>query len=523
MRTAAIVVSVAGVCLCAPVRQGNTFPLKPGQGSAEIEWASASTFRFSRNWDAPAAGRAPLVNAEVDVTASETGTRLRFATRYLTVEVEKDGSRLDVRTSSGPVTSTSIQRDGSGVVLESSAAAGERFYGLGSRRTPKLDLRGQTVRTTRPFVISSAGFGGYYPGCLACVFDLAASKPDRWRVTAPGNRIDYLFYYGPNPKEILEEHLGAIREADSFDSTDLPVRKPLAKASAAASWEDLRGAIYALQHESMSAMLTPAFDLSAYQAAGGELMMRATQLAAYIPKLYAAGSAERPFQKMLNWRARLTPYFVAYGYETRSRGTPLIHPLALQFPKDPETARRMDAFMVGDELLIAPALGPAESVRIYLPQGMWTELRTDEIYKGRQEVSVRVTPDDIPVFAKNGSIVPLAPDAAGGPTELHYFPKLGGEFFLYEEDIEEFSQVHAAPADEFMRLEIESQKERTYEWVVHHTPVCRKVTLGDQDLLREEQAERMRPGTWRYDAARRRLHVRVRAAAHGDETINIAF
>ena len=222
--------------------------------------------------------------------------------------------------------------------------------------------------------------------------------------------------------------------------------------------------------------------------AGGALLARAAQLAAFIPTLYA------PPGESLRWRARLIPYLLAYGYEARVRGTPLVHPLAMQFPKDAVAARHSDEFMVGDEMLVAPVLGPEESVRVYLPQGIWTDLRTDEVHKGRQEITVRAAPDQIPIFTRNGTILPLAAEIPGGPMELHYFPKLGAEFFLYEEELGEVSQVHAAPAGEFLRLEIESLQERTYEWIVHHTPACRKVTLGETELARVEARARFRAG-----------------------------
>jgi len=49
----------------------------------------------------------------------------------------------------------------------------------------------------------------------------------------------------------------------------------------------------------------------------------------------------------------------------------------------------------------------------------------------------------LPIFARNGSIVPL--NSALG-IDLHYFPSLGAEFFLLETGIGDYSQVHAAPA-----------------------------------------------------------------------------
>jgi len=518
MQRLSIAVSLSVVCACAQ----NKFPLQPAQGAAEIEWVSASSFRFARSWSGPTPLRAPASSTEVEVKRAEVEGRIRFTTRYLTVDVDKDGGRVDVRSDLGPLTSSALRRDGATPVMESSAGNGERFYGLGSRRTPKLDLRGATIRAGRAFLLSSAGFAEFFPGCLGCMFDLGAQKPDRWTVKVRDDTIEYYFYYGPSPREVWEEHLGATRDVDTFDSTDLRIRLQPASATAR-SWENLRETVYEFEHESLSAMLTPSFDLGPYQAAGGELVARAAQLAAYIPRLRSAPGAGAAWDAMFSWRARLKPYVEAYGYETRSRGAPLIHPLAAHFPKDAEAARHSDEFMVGDELLVAPVLRPGETIPVYLPQGLWTELHSNERYKGKQEISIRVRPDDIPVFARNGSIVPLAPAADDAPTELHYFPKLGGEFFLYEEDLEDFTQVHAAPADEFMRLEIESRKERTYEWVVHHTPVCRRVALGEQEFARAESAARLAPGAWYYDAGRQSLHVRVRAKENGDEIVNVTF
>lgn len=505
----------------APARRANTFELKLPKGSAEVEWVTASTFRFARSWGAPGRVAPPIKTDTVAVTVEDLDARVRFRTRYLTVEVSKDAGRLEIKSIDGPLTTTTIRNEASSVVLESTVAAAERFYGLGSRRTPNLDLRGSRIEATKPFLISSVGYGEYFRAPGKCTFDLASSRPDRWRTVVPGDRVEFFFYYGPTPKAILEEHLGAAGEVEEFGSADLEIRKPLGKSAGPATWEDLRGTVYALQHESLSAMQVPSFDLSRYQAAGGALLARAAQLAVFIPKRYASGGEST--RAMRKWRARLIPYLLAYGYETRVRGTPLIHPLAMQFPKDPVAARHSDEFMVGDELLVAPVLRPVESVRIYLPQGIWTELRTNEVYKGRQEITVRTSPDEMPIFTRNGAILPLAADIPGEPLELHYFPKLGGEFFLYEEDLAEISQVHAAPADEFMRLEIESLQERTYAWVVHHTPVCRRVMLGETELARVEARTRLAPGTWYYDPAAKSLHVMVRAAARGDEIVNISF
>jgi len=124
---------------------------------------------------------------------------------------------------------------------------------------------------------------------------------------------------------------------------------------------------------------------------------------------------------------------------------------------------------------------------------------------------------ELPVFARNGTIVPL--DSTAGMA-LHYFPKLGAEFFLAEDDGVAWTQVHAAPAAEIMRLEIESKKDRDYEWVIHHVP--RPAEVGfDGAAWREVTGASLADRTWRYDAAKQDLRIRLHVSAGEDAIINI--
>ena len=104
---------------------------------------------------------------------------------------------------------------------------------------------------------------------------------------------------------------------------------------------------------------------------------------------------------------------------------------------------------------------------------------------------------------------------------LHYFPKLGAEFFLLVNDAQAWTQVHASPALDVMRLQIESKKLRDYVWVVHN--VARPSAVGFEDArFREVPAEAaMADRTWFYDSARKNLHVRVRVAAGADSIVNL--
>ena len=81
------------------------------------------------------------------------------------------------------------------------------------------------------------------------------------------------------------------------------------------------------------------------------------------------------------------------------------HPLPLQFPDDRECALHADEFLLGDEMLIAPIYEPGDRRSVYLPRGIWTNLETNEVTPGPRTITVETK--SLPVFARNGAIVPL--------------------------------------------------------------------------------------------------------------------
>jgi hypothetical protein len=90
--------------------------------------------------------------------------------------------------------------------------------------------------------------------------------------------------------------------------------------------------------------------------------------------------------------------------------------------------------------------------------------------------------------------------------ELHYFPNHGAEFFLFEPEAGDSSQLHAGPAADYLRLEIESRVGRVYEWVIHHRGPLREL-LGKAE--------------WRHDLGRNNLHVTMTAGAGEDRIVNL--
>jgi hypothetical protein len=74
-----------------------------------------------------------------------------------------------------------------------------------------------------------------------------------------------------------------------------------------------------------------------------------------------------------------------------------------------------------------------------------------------------------------------------------------------------------------MRLEIESKKDRDYQWVVHHLERPSSVEFGDRRYRQVGRIGELSDRTWFYDEARRNLHVRVKVKAGEDCVIHLNF
>ena len=514
-------------------------PVDLADGQAVLGWISTSSFHFCRAWgEDKCAQRAAAVRDSVKVERAESPAQVRLTTEYVVVEIDRKDGRLRVLDSKGKelmVETAPAARAGQEVMVERVARADEAFYGLGVRPDAKADARGQVVETATPFLVSSAGYGLYHGAAANYRFDLAAGKADRYSITArPAQRLEYYFYFGPSYKSVLEEHTCVVKPQGYpafgvLSGTDLPNDAVIMPSPPAGSWESLAAAVRSMVHASLSAIQSPAFDLGPYQDSSEPLYRRAAQLASISPLV--CDTDGRPLEngkaklryELADWRRRLTPFLTVYADEVSERGYPVLHPVPFQYPNDKEAGSFADQFLVGDELLAAPVYSESNRRSVYFPMGNWTDLRTNRLYAGRQRVEIEASLDAIPLFLRNGSILPLEGTLPGGPMELHYTPKLAAEFFLYESDISRYSQLHAAPALDLMRLEIDSQKTRDYEWVVHHLPVPREVKTGVVVHTEVKERRNLRPGAWYYDREHENLHIEVSAPARQVRVTHIEF
>lgn len=82
-------------------------------------------------------------------------------------------------------------------------------------------------------------------------------------------------------------------------------------------------------------------------------------------------------------REGLLPYLQACARETTDTGLPVLRPMVLEFPDDPN-CRTLDLqYLLGPDLLVAPVFERGQkSVNVYLPAGEWRDLWSDETHHG---------------------------------------------------------------------------------------------------------------------------------------------
>jgi len=119
--------------------------------------------------------------------------------------------------------------------------------------------------------------------------------------------------------------------------------------------------------------------------------------------------AESIVKRWLAWRYQLIPYLQACALEASQKGLPVMRAMPLAFPDDPLAWGFDEQYMLGSALLVVPVLAADNTVRFYLPKGEWFDLWSGERYEGPQVIQRTIPLDHIPVFGREGTILPLGP------------------------------------------------------------------------------------------------------------------
>jgi alpha-glucosidase (family GH31 glycosyl hydrolase) len=100
-----------------------------------------------------------------------------------------------------------------------------------------------------------------------------------------------------------------------------------------------------------------------------------------------------------------------------------------------------DQYMMGDYLLVAPLFEGEKSRKVYLPAGKWFDFYTGELAGENQVIEVAPGLEKIPIFVKDGGIIPMIPVHRNArdterklPLEVRHYGTADGKFALYDDD-----------------------------------------------------------------------------------------
>ena len=94
--------------------------------------------------------------------------------------------------------------------------------------------------------------------------------------------------------------------------------------------------------------------------------------------------------------------------KSSATGSPMMRAMFLDFADDANTYNLDQQYMFGHSLLVAPVMNEGETEKaVYLPEGEWIDFWHNALTAGGETKTYYADVDSIPVYVKNGSIIPM--------------------------------------------------------------------------------------------------------------------
>lgn len=237
-------------------------------------------------------------------------------------------------------------------------------------------------------------------------------------------------------------------------------------------WEDMKAQISAGLNYSLSGIPYWTMDIGGFcvekrytEAVEGsedmeewrELNTRWFQFGAFCPlfrshgqypfrEIYNISPVDAPSYKSIVYYDRLRYYLMPYIYSlaglTFFNDYTIMRAMVMDFGSDTNVRNIGDQYMFGPSLLVAPVYSyKARSRNVYLPAGSgWFDFNTGKYFDGGQYVVADAPYEKIPLFVKEGSIIPFGPgmqyssEKQSDPITLYVYCGRDCAFTLYEDD-----------------------------------------------------------------------------------------
>lgn len=141
-------------------------------------------------------------------------------------------------------------------------------------------------------------------------------------------------------------------------------------------------------------------------------------------------------------RYKLLPYIYSNFYEATQTGMPVSRSLVIENPFDEKIydTQYQNEFCFGPALLVTPVESKVSIMKAYLPKGQWYNFYNDQLLPGESENYIDLKPNELPVFVKAGSIIPmqtLVQSTAQKPADtlfIHLYKGVDDNSYVYYED-----------------------------------------------------------------------------------------
>ena len=248
------------------------------------------------------------------------------------------------------------------------------------------------------------------------------------------------------------------------------------------TWEHLKIGNGQCQRLSLSGYSFVGTDIGGFSGrSDGELFVRWLQMGVFHPfcRVHSSGdeNEQEPWsfgdpytavaKKFIELRYRILPYLYSVFEEHIREGKPMLRSLVYLDQSDTECHGRMEEFALGADLLTCPISDEGIEGRwLYLPKGTWYDFWNGEKQVGGEEIWRDVPLDEVPLYVRGGSILPLSPVRMNSSVplnlmELHVYPDGGvAEGSLYEDAGEGYDHLEGKAVRKTFRWEKEGKSWR---------------------------------------------------------------
>lgn len=229
-----------------------------------------------------------------------------------------------------------------------------------------------------------------------------------------------------------------------------------------------------------------------------------------------SASVQEQYRRWMRFHLRMVPYLFTYGCRAHHDGMPILRHMVMADPSNAATYAKDDQAYIGEWLMVAPSMsGTARSV--WIPKGTWYDFFDGTIHEGEKTITYDVAGFKLPLFAKAGAIIPLAPEMnyigekAEDPLTVRVYPGGHSSFELWEDHTGVTSRfaAHQTATQVSLRVSafggsIHSPKNRRYIFEVYtsgKTPLRVALTTGDLAKLSTRADFDAAQSGWFYDGA----------------------